>query len=166
MSRSALALLTLLPFLSGFIRPSFEVKELIRKEEWAGLKSLVISRARSEAQLDKSLAQLQTLIRDHETCRQQLKLHSVPLKCFDVLAWERKAGLIGKDKWMEMTTILDKMCEEASADMTDLGDLRFAGLKKSSTSPKCRTFLAKRMEILKYKAVESDPKELFDLRWR
>jgi len=155
-----------IPFLVGFIKPTSEVRGYFQKEDWTAIKSLLILKSKSEQSLDSNLSELNEIIRSHEVCQQQLDLKSVPLKCFDVLERERSLGLLNPRRAKDIGNFLDKMCEMSVSDIKSLKDLRLQGLKKRTLSPKCRTFLSERREILRYKALDSDPDSLFKLRWQ
>ncbi len=156
----------LLPVLLGFVKPTAQVKEYFQEENWPALRSHLIAIAQSEKQLDSNLAEFDVIVRDHEVCQQQLKLRTFPLKCFDVLKREKDLGILKAAHSKGMQEFLDKMCEETVLDILELKDMRFSGLKKKTLSPKCRTLLSERLEILRYKAFETDPKGVFDFRWK
>jgi hypothetical protein len=158
-------LLMLLPFIVGFSKPSHDFKEYFRNHDWPALRAILLMKAKNLNEMDEKLAKLNVVIREHEVCQQQLSMKSVPLKCFDVLQSEKSLGLITSEQLRGMFDLLDKVCEEAVRDIRTLEDLRFEGLKKRTISPKCRTALAQRFDILRYKAVESNPGAVFDLRW-
>lgn len=158
--------LVLLPFCVGFSKPSEQFREYFRSQDWSALKAMYLMKAKNVGDMDSKLNQVNTMIREHEVCQQQLAMKSVPLKCFDVLETEKSLGLISVGQSRSMYELLDKVCEESTRDISSLEDLRFEGLKKRTISPKCRTALALRFDILRYKSVESNPKAVFDLRWQ
>lgn len=157
-------LIFLLPFLFGFIKVSKEVREMYKLEDWDALKLHLIRKAKTEKDLDKNLFDLQQLSRDYETCRQQLDLGTLPFKCFDILEREKQMGLIDSERRNAMLLFLNKKCEEGTLEILSLKDRRLKGIRKQNLSPRCRTYLAKRLETLEYKAVESDPTSLFQFR--
>lgn len=155
----------LIPFIVGFSKPTNDFKEYFRNRDWPALKAILLMKAKNLNEMDEKLSKLNVMIREQEVCQQQLALRSVPLKCFDVLQFEKSVGLISENQFRGMFDLLDKLCEEAVRDIRTLEDLRFEGRKKRTISPKCRTALAQRFDILRYKAVESNPRAAFDLRW-
>ena len=157
--------LLFVPFLVAFAKPNQQLKEILVHKDWPSLRSQVISKAKSESELDRKLATVEALTRDHQTCEQQLKQRSFPLKCFDLLEREFQLGILKKDGLKQMTNFLDQVCEQTISDIKDIQDVRFAGLRKKTLSPKCRTLLAKRRDVLKYKASEEDPSAVFQSRW-
>ncbi len=161
--RFFIVLLTL-PFLTGFAHPTKELRDYYSKKDWSSLKSHFIAKAKSERELDANLSELERWTRDFETCQQQLKLKVLPLKCFDVVENEKRLQIANSKRIKETLSFLNQLCVEGVEDISVLSDPRFKAVAKATISPKCRTALLKRLEILKYKAMDSDPQALFDLR--
>ncbi len=156
----------MIPLIVGFSKPTQQFREYFRAQDWSALKAMMLLKAKSVREMDSKLKVLEEMIREHEVCQQQLSLKSVPLKCFDVLETEKTMGLINKTQSKDMYELLDKVCGEAVRSILSLEDLRFEGLKKRTISPKCRTALAQRLDVLRYKSVESNPRAVFELRWQ
>lgn len=160
--KNFLCVMCLVPFICAF--KSSQVKSFIEREDWIALRSFVIAKSKTEKDLDENLSKIDALQQDHDICNQQLQQRTIPFRCFDIIENEKKLGL--KIKEGESLDLLDKLCAESARNIQSIKDLRLQGHKKKNLSPKCRNSLRDRLQILSYRALERQPKELFQMRWQ
>jgi len=141
-----------------------EMKVLYKKNDWMGLRSLVLSKnitVRRRMAYFKSLDRLATT---KAICESQLEQQSLPTNCYKLLELERGWGFISFKEQIKVVGQLDELCSAVAANLRKLEDPRFRTLGKKNLSPKCRTMLLEARTKSEYISREQGPRVLFQQR--
>jgi hypothetical protein len=132
--------------------------------DWISLKANALMKAHSPEEVDKSLAQIESLKIERELCDVQLNSSRIPVSCFHLIRLEKEMGLLDLKKGGRSWREIDELCVHEVRKIKSLRDQDTH--LKIPRSTVCRRELEMKVDKLRYGSLFRERPESVMLRHR